>query len=121
MRGSAGSEQHRSGGFRTRSLPPSSPRHREPAMANWIPLPNEAKYRQMVSMSLNVSNMERSQGLWLPNLRAHTHLVLVSDYAGEGPRAKFHVLSYLLASRQSLYQWDANRVAIRKQFLHNER
>jgi hypothetical protein len=91
-------------------------------MPNWSPLNNKPKYGVMDSMSSTIAKIERTEGDFLPDLREDSELALVSDYAGEHRRARFQVLSYLLADRPGILRtWDDKRRAIRFKYLKDGR
>ena len=56
-----------------------------------------------------------------PDLRQDTGLAMASDYSGEHEGSPFQVLTFLLADRPSILQWDGERLRIRQEHLADGR
>lgn len=58
----------------------------------------------------------------LPNLRTSSQLVMASDYSGEHPESPFQVITYLLATDESIFDtWNPARRSIRQHFFTDDR
>ena len=91
-------------------------------MGHWIPFNDPTEFGLMGSISLTIASIEQKEHDFLPNLRTDSHVVVVSDYAGDQKGAKFNVYSFLLADRPGILGiWDRERRTLRQRFLKDGR
>lgn len=91
-------------------------------MGNWRPSTESLNIPLMAAMTNLLLPREEVDANLLPNLRLSRELVVASDYSGEHIASPFQVLTFLLATGESIHwQWNDARLAIREQFLKDGR
>jgi hypothetical protein len=69
----------------------------------------------LLDLSRNVARMERDIPDLLPSLHSATHLMIVTDYAGQHPNksAKYELYSFLIYDFNAASKWNDERKAVR--------
>ncbi len=57
----------------------------------------------------------------LPDLRSAETLILGSDYSGESSSAPYLVLSFLMTTLESWFEWEPERLKVRREYLSDSR
>lgn len=89
---------------------------------NWRPREESFSDPLMRAMTNLIVPHEQRHPELLPNLRTASELVFASDYSGEHFESPFQVITYLLATDESIFKtWNPIRRSIREQFLKDGR
>lgn len=89
---------------------------------NWRPCDESFDDPLMQAMTNLIVPHEGRHPNLLPNLRTTTELVMASDYSGEHSESPFQVVTYLLATDESIFRdWNPIRRSVREHFLTDGR
>lgn len=86
----------------------------------WQVVENE-HYPTLNMLSKKIRENAENGFIQLPNLRKCQNICIGSDYSGEHAQAKYQVLGFVIANRDTANVWQANIQEVRKKYLRDNR